>query len=62
MRVFSATLADGRASLGERVSAWLADSHDIEIVDICVTQSSDARFHCYTMTVFYGPRRDAHKK
>jgi hypothetical protein len=53
VKVFSATLAGERAVLGDRVSSWLAANRDIEIVAICVTQSSDSRFHCYTLTLFF---------
>lgn len=52
VKVFSATMVRDRAQLGETVTAWLA-SHDVEIVDIVVCQSSDASFHCISITVFY---------
>lgn len=42
-----------RASLGEIVTAWIAAHPRIEIVDITVTQSSDASFHCLAITVTY---------
>jgi hypothetical protein len=56
VKVFSATMMQPRAELGERVGAWLADNRHARIVDIVVTQSSDAAFHCVAITVFYATR------
>jgi hypothetical protein len=42
-----------REGLGERVTQWLAEHSDLDIVDMKVTQSSDAAFHCITISVFY---------
>lgn len=53
VKVFSATLADDRQRLGERVEAWLAHSPDVRVVDKVVLQSSDAAFHCLSITIFY---------
>jgi hypothetical protein len=53
VRVFSATMIADRSVLGDKVSAWLAQRPDINIVDIVQTQSSDAAFHCIAITVFY---------
>jgi hypothetical protein len=53
VRVFSATMHEPRAHLGERVTSWLAANPHHDIVDIVVTQSSDAEFHCVAITVFY---------
>jgi len=53
MKVFSATKARERESLGERVTAWLRDNPEVEVVDKIVTQSSDREFHCLTITLFY---------
>ncbi len=53
VRVFSATMASRRAILGEGVTQWLAEHEHCDIVDIVVTQSSDAAFHCVTITLFY---------
>lgn len=51
---FSATVASERAHLGDRVTQWLAEHPALEIVDLVVTQSSDAAFHCLTISVFAG--------
>jgi hypothetical protein len=53
VKVFSATMAQERDRLGERVTAWLRENAGYEIVDCRVTQSSDNAFHCLAMTIFY---------
>ena len=60
MKVFTATMAKERAELGDRVTAWLRDNPDVEIVDKVITQSSDAAFHCLTVSLFYAERDDGH--
>lgn len=42
-----------RGQLGEKITAWLASSTKRKLTDIVVTQSSDAAFHCITVSVFY---------
>jgi hypothetical protein len=42
-----------REILGETVTHWLAEHPDLDIVDVVVTQSSDAAYHCLTISVFY---------
>jgi len=53
VKVFSATMIAARMQLGEAVSEWLAERPRIKIVDMVVTQSSDSRFHCVAISVFY---------
>lgn len=53
VKVFSATKAKERESLGEQVTTWLRQHPEVEIVDKIVTQSSDSEFHCLTITLFY---------
>jgi hypothetical protein len=53
VKVFSATTAMDREDLGERVSRWLRDNPDADVIDKVVTQSSDAAYHCITITLFY---------
>lgn len=53
VKVFSATMVRDRAQLGELVTAWLGENHEIDLVEIVVKQSSDARFHCVSVVVFY---------
>ena len=53
VKVFSATKARDREALGEKVTNWLRGNPSKEMVDKIVTQSSDAEFHCLTITLFY---------
>ena len=56
MKVFSATMARQRDELGDEVTRWIKKHAQYEIVDKVVTQSSDAEYHCYTVTLFYKDR------
>lgn len=56
IRVFSATLAQDRQQLGDRVTDWIANNRDLAIRDVTIVQSSDQAFHCLTIVVFYGRR------
>jgi hypothetical protein len=53
VKVFSATKARDRESLGERVTDWIRSHKDHEITDKCVRQSSDSEFHCLSILLFY---------
>ena len=53
VKVFAATLAAHREALGERVMHWLAEHPQLQLVDVAVLQSSDDRFHCLSIVVFY---------
>ncbi len=53
VKVFSATMAQERDQLGEKLTAWLADRPELQVVDTIVTQSSDEAFHCLAITLFY---------
>lgn len=57
VKVFSTTLARDRDQLSDRITAWLREHPEIEMVDQVVTQSSDKEFHCLTFTFFYRERR-----
>jgi hypothetical protein len=59
VKVFSATKAKERETLGEQVTGWLRRNPKLEVVDKIVTQSSDAEFHCLTITLFYRPGAQA---
>ncbi len=59
VKVFSATMAQDRDQLGEKVSAWIAEHPQYQIVDRVVTQSSDEAFHCLAITLFYWEPRTA---
>jgi folate-dependent tRNA-U54 methylase TrmFO/GidA len=53
VKVFSTTLARDRDQLSDRITSWLHENPDLEIVDKVVTQSSDKEFHCLSLTFFY---------
>ena len=53
VKVFSATMAQDRDHLGEKITAWLAEHPGVRVVDKIVTQSSDEAFHCLSITLFY---------
>ena len=53
VKIFSATMAQDRDRLGERMTEWMRENPQLEIVDTVVTQSSDEAFHCLVLTVFY---------
>ena len=53
VKIFSATMAQERDRLGDRITEWLREHEDFEIVDTIVTQSSDEAFHCLVIFLFY---------
>jgi methylmalonyl-CoA mutase cobalamin-binding subunit len=53
VKVFSATMAQDREHLGDKITEWLSAHAGVEIVDTTVTQSSDEAFHCLAITLFY---------
>ena len=53
VKIFSATMAQERDRLGDRITEWMREHPSFEIVDTVVTQSSDEAFHCLVITVFY---------
>jgi hypothetical protein len=57
VKVFTATKARERAALGEAITTWIDQHPERGVVDTIVTQSSDAEFHCLTITLFYRPKR-----
>ncbi len=57
VKVFSATMAPERDNLGDKITNWLRDHPNCEIVDTIVTQSSDEAFHCLAITIFYWETR-----
>jgi len=58
VKIFSATMAQERDRLGERITEWLREHPNVEVVDTVVTQSSDEAFHCLVITVFYNEKLD----
>ena len=51
VKVFSATRARDRESLGEVVTAWIAHNPDVRVLKTFVTLSSDSRYHCLSMVL-----------
>jgi hypothetical protein len=51
VKVFSATKAKDRASLGEAVTAWLTRNSGVRILKTFVTLSSDSEFHCLSIVL-----------
>ncbi len=56
VKVFTTTLARDREVMGETVTRWLAEHPELEPVDRDVRQSSDQRFHCLSILVYYRER------
>lgn len=56
VKVFSASRASERTTLGETITAWLAEHPDLEVVSKTVTQSSDSAFHAISVVVFLKER------
>ena len=53
VKVFSATMAQERDQLGDKITTWLSANPSVEVVDKIVTQSSDEAFHCLAITLFF---------
>ncbi len=53
VKIFSATMFAERDRLGEKVTEWIAANPHFMVVEIVVSQSSDASFHCVAFSVFY---------
>jgi putative lipoic acid-binding regulatory protein len=53
VKIFSATMAQERDRLGDRITDWVRKHSEYEITDTIVTQSSDEAFHCLAITIFY---------
>ena len=58
-KVFSATRAQDREALGERVSAWIGANPQLEVRDTVVSLSSDSKFHCLSFVLICADRADA---
>ena len=55
-KVFSATKAQDREILGDRVSSWMAANPQLEVVRTVVSLSSDAKFHCLSFVLICADR------
>ena len=54
VKVFSATMARDRESLGDRVTNWIRSNPELSIQQTVVVQSSDQGFHCLSIVIFCG--------
>jgi hypothetical protein len=52
VKVFTATKAKDRESIGERVTDWIAANPIVHIVKTVVALSSDRTFHCLSVILF----------
>jgi putative lipoic acid-binding regulatory protein len=58
VKVFSATKGADRKELGRRITKWIRTRRsEIKIVDRTVRQSSDKKYHCLTITLFFRRRQ-----
>ena len=53
VKVFSATMARDRESLGDRVTNWIRANPELAIQQTVVLQSSDQGFHCLSIVLFW---------
>jgi len=53
LKIFSTTLARDREALSDRITKWIRDNPQLEIVDQLVRQSSDKEFHCLSILLFF---------
>jgi len=51
VKVLSATT--NRDQLGDHVTRWITEHPQYQVVEIVVSQSSDASFHCLAYSLFY---------
>ena len=58
-KVFSATRAQDREVLGERVSAWLGANPHLEVRQTVVSLTSDSKFHCLSFVLICSDRTGA---
>lgn len=53
IKVFTATMHEERARLGDKVTDWIAAHPQRTLLDITITQSSDSAFHCISFIIAY---------
>ena len=53
VKVFSATKAQERQVIGDNIREWLERNPNIEVVEREMLQSSDTKFHCLTIVLFF---------
>jgi hypothetical protein len=51
VKVFTATRARDRESLGEAVTAWIAHNPEVRVLKTFVMLSSDSQYHCLSIVL-----------
>ena len=51
VKVFSATKVRDRNAIGEQVTDWITANPSVRIVQTVVAQSSDVKFHCFSIVL-----------
>jgi hypothetical protein len=51
VKVFSTTKAKDRHAIGEQVTDWIKANPTVRIVQTVVAQSSDVKFHCFSIVL-----------
>ena len=51
VKVFSTTKAKDRQAIGEQVTDWITANPTVRIVKTVVAQSSDVKFHCFSIVL-----------
>ena len=51
VKVFSATKARDRETLGDRVTEWIRNNPGVQIVRTVISQTSDSEFHCLSFVL-----------
>ena len=56
VKVFSATKAQERQVIGDLIRDWIERNPHLEMVEREMLQSSDTKFHCLTIILFFRER------
>jgi hypothetical protein len=51
VKVFSATKARDRETLGDRVTEWIRNNPGVQILRTVISQTSDSEFHCLSFVL-----------
>jgi hypothetical protein len=51
VKVFSATKARDRDTLGDRVTEWIRNNPGVQILRTVISQTSDSEFHCLSFVL-----------
>ncbi|NQV13420.1 MAG: hypothetical protein HQ530_03900 [Parcubacteria group bacterium] len=53
VKIFTCTRHHEKEQEGDKITEWLRDNPDIQILEKMVLQSSDISHHCLTVAIFY---------